>query len=405
MKHLKVKLTTLSLLAILAISVFTTSCQQEDNVIPNMNETTNPELDERFKNYEIVQIDNQEILNTIENQGDGEVNLDMRSATPSSALSDWSFKMKRLQVQADDFKFHLIGEGGTHKEVQTPETYVMQGFLGDNTGEVLMMINETNLHAEIVENGHTYRLEPLTDFILDAAPNEYIKYNIADIIDNEKRTCSFDESMYDMQEVEESDQALEERAGNCLKVEVTFMGDFELYAYKFGYNSGNAYNWMYWRVINAGKMYYSYNGFPINFIIKGGYVNTWNGYISNSSNASSLLNGWLNFGNNNSWLQKGDANILFTGKSLHNNVAGVAYLRAICTWYAYGVVEHTWNSQSADIITAHEIGHILGANHSNGGFMNSYLNGQTWMHSQTWNDLNNWVWGHSWCLGQWGCQW
>lgn len=404
MKHLKVKLTTLSLLAILAISVFVTSCEQEDSVIPNMNEMAYPELDERFKAYEIVDINNEDILKSIENQGEGEIKLDMRDDLSPATLPDWSFNMSRLNIQAEDFKLNLIGEGGKITEVKTPKTYVMEGSLNNNTGEVFMMINETNLHAEITENGNTYRLEPLSDIILAAQPNEYIKYNIADIINNEKRTCSFDETSINAQETEEVEQALEERAGNCLKVEISAMGDFDLYAYKFGYNYNNARNWMQWRLVNAGRMYHSNNGYPLNFIIKTININTWNGYIAGNYNPTNFLYEWQNFVNSNSWFQRGDANILFTGKDIGGWVGGAAWLGTICTWSSVCFVEHSWNSAWADVATAHEIGHILGANHAPGGFMNAYGNVQTWMHSQTWNDLNNWVWGHSWCLGQWGCQ-
>jgi len=321
-----------------------------------------------------------------------------------------------MKVEADDFNFYLIAEDGQIQEPDISTPHVLDGKIDNDGGNAFMIVNEFNFRAEFNKNDEVYRLEPLSDHLKEASPDTYINYKVEDVIVKENITCEVENNKdNNFYKLETENHSTSNSAANCYKVEITFMGDYALYAWRFNYNFDNTYNWMYWKVVNAGRMYYSNNGYPLNFILKSGYVNNWNGYIANSSNnANNFILQWQNFVvNNSNWFDKGDANILFTGQDIQSNVIGVAYISSICNnnygynWGggSFGVVEHQWYPYYEDITTAHEIGHILGAGHSNGGFMNSSINGQSWMHSSTWNDLNNWLPGHSWCLGNWGCQW
>jgi len=206
-------------------------------------------------------------------------------------------------------------------------------------------------------------LEPLSDYIKDAKRGQYIKYNVADIIDNgEHRGCGFDENSFEVQQTEIANAPIESRVNR--RVEISYLGDFDLYAYKFGYNFNAAVSWMYWSVVNGGYRYAAYNGYPVDFIVKAGYLYNYNTSVAtNIYNYTAFNNQWISFGNSNTWFNKGDANLLFTGK----DVSGV------------------------------EVGHILGANHSYDGFMAAYITNHT-MSQGTRNELNYWLsWNNS-CL-------
>jgi len=258
-------------------------------------------------------------------------------------------------------------------------------------------------------------IEPLSDYTSDAKPNEYVKYNVADIITTEEHTCGFDQSPIEV-EIDETDvpDNIEDRAANCLKVEVMYLGDYDLYRYKFNSNFNTAGTWMYWRLVYAGQRYYSYNGFPVNLILKQGWLVTGNTTtVATSSNPGTAVVQWKNFANSRaSWIKRGDANVLFTGRDLGGaGILGIGIKRSICNSYTttqapYAFVEHQSNSLFSNNLTAHEIGHILGAEHSSSGFMTSTVSSSTssTMSTQTRNEINGWIWNNRSCLGYWGCQ-
>jgi len=408
MKRIQVLLSML----LVSLTILIISCEKDTKII----DTNNPNesiLNERFKSYEIVEIDNDILWEMLEAQEDESVNLDMKNATSNTDIASLSFTLNRKQVLTDDFKVHLIREGNQAEKADILKPYVLSGQIDGNEGTAFMIVNNENFRAQFTIDGEIHRLEPLSDHLEDAISGKYISYNVNDVIVREGLTCDVDDKQLDLIGEQQEDDLHERAAGNCLKIEVTAMGDFELYAWRFGYNFNNTFNWMLWRILQADNFYNDWNGYPIDLLVKSIYINTWNGYITHSWDCTNVLYQWQNFAVNNSWFQRGDVNILFTGKNLSGSVIGCAWIGTICN-YNYGYnwgqgsfcwVEHQWNPWYEDITTAHEIGHLLGANHTNGGFMNAYINGQSWMHPSTWNDLNNWVWGHSWCMGNWGCQW
>jgi len=409
MKNLKIKLGLFSLLAILAVSLFLTSCEQ-DAIISNVNESTYSVLDEKFGNYEIVDIDNNEVWKSVKKQIHGEVNLDMRAATPpNSTLSDLSFKMNRIQVEADDFKMTLVGEGGEITEVQPPETHVMVGQLNDGIGEIMMGITEDNFRAEIIEDGDVYMVEPLSDYIKDAESNRYIKYNVNDIVNDKVYSCGLDSKDSHVETSQSIDDYITTtKAGNYI-VEVSYLGDFELYE-KLWSNTSSAFNWMYWRIVYGSRRYYLYNNFPVELRIKEARLYNFPGVHPATSvhNDQHFLIEWHQFVKRNSWFTKGDVNILFTGKDTTSPIVGdvvaSAFANTICN-SVYGdngpvcYVEHQWDLYMVNNAVAHEVGHILGygTGHSNSGFMISNAS-QHQMNQETKDAISNHLSSNGNCL-------
>jgi len=153
---------------------------------------------------------------------------------------------------------------------------------------------------------------------------------------------------------------------------------------------------MYWAVVYGGYRYAAYNGYPVDLIVKSGYLSTYNTPVATDIyNSSNFNNQWMYYGMSAGWFNRGDANLLFTGKNVHG-VAGAATVGSICGPYAYGFVKYLYNSYQEQNTVAHEIGHILGANHSNDGFMRHI--GTHYMGQTTRNELNYWLsWNNS-CL-------
>ena len=104
------------------------------------------------------------------------------------------------------------------------------------------------------------------------------------------------------------------------------------------------------------------------------FQNTWT--VSNdpytSSDATTLLNQFLNFWNSNFSNNNFDVATLFTGRELNGSTAGIAFLDAACSRFSYGLVQQ-FSRGLAVPVTAHEIGHNLGADHDVCGSNDNYL--------------------------------
>ena len=81
---------------------------------------------------------------------------------------------------------------------------------------------------------------------------------------------------------------------------------------------------------------------------------------------SALVDQFRTYSIANHQLKSADAYHLFTGKDLSDNIVGIAYLGVVCNPAdaAYGLSQRVSEAIQA-MVTAHEIGHNLGANHDN----------------------------------------
>jgi hypothetical protein len=385
MKKLKLKFGFFSILAILTVSILVTSCEQ-DEIKTEITEMGNNEIEidradlsQRFGKYEIFEINNNVLWNSVKSQLPGSVNLNLEIATSlNSPLSNLSFNLNRIEVEADEFKMLLIEEGDILTEVNAPETHVLLGQLENGHGKVMVGITKENFRAEVINDEEMYLIEPLSDYVKNASTNQYIKYNTKEIINDEESSCGLTEVNQNEGLIELGNQQTNRSAGNDI-VEISALGDYDLYQRNW-YSSSNSFSWMYWRMVRGGLRYHYYNNFPVQFRIKAYYLYTFPAVVATDvNNGDGFLSQWLTFLQYNTWFNRGDANILFTGKNTFLNgldIVGNAYANTICN-SIYGwngpacYVEHQWNSYRADNATAHEVGHIIGHGtwHSVNGFM------------------------------------
>ena len=95
-------------------------------------------------------------------------------------------------------------------------------------------------------------------------------------------------------------------------------------------------------------------------------------YSTSDSSAllSQFYNHWeANFRSGHSY----DVAHLWTGRDLDSSVVGVAYLGAVCQSFSYGLSQRLGNAAYDIPLTAHEMGHNLGANHDSCSGAQSWL--------------------------------
>ena len=103
-----------------------------------------------------------------------------------------------------------------------------------------------------------------------------------------------------------------------------------------------------------------------------------------STDAETLLNQFRNHWESSQGGVQRDVAQLFTGKEINSSTIGIAWLNAICTSFAYGMVQSDFNGNfaSATDLSAHELGHNWGANHCSctSNTMNAFITSSNTFH-------------------------
>ncbi len=159
-------------------------------------------------------------------------------------------------------------------------------------------------------------------------------------------------------------------------VEISTDGDFEYYA-KYGKDS---FAEIEATIHTASQLFMRQMGVVLR--VKEQHLFTTDNGPFFSTDPFTLLTQFQTYTNTHRQLGSSDLYHLFTGKALEDNVVGFSYVGQTCVnsgRYAYGITQRYILPIQA-LITAHEIGHSLGADHpeeviSGGGLPNSLMTG------------------------------
>lgn len=201
------------------------------------------------------------------------------------------------------------------------------------------------------------------------------------------------------------------RAGNCWKLEVRSHADYEFYM-GVGKSNVTTATWIVLEALVGASARFSVINLDL-MLPQGGGVTILTApqnalYYPKSSDAGLLINQLKDFWNFFFPNASRDLVILFTGKNIHLNgsysVGGIAKLGQVCKSLenSYAVVEVRTAGPGTSLVTAHEVGHLLGANHTNAGVMTTNASGQSF--SQTSRDeMTKHIFFHHACMPKTAC--
>jgi len=370
-------------LGLLFVAIFTliiSSCEKD---FPNgITDKDALILNEHFKAYEIVTVDEAAILS--EHQNRMNFIFDMKLENHPN----WKFDLDEYNIDAEDFQMYLVGEGGTLTPFEA-KSYSYSGYTTKGNDQAIFIFEDNKFSGNIFENDAEYFIEPLREYIPNATKNQYLVYDVKNSIDHENVGCdNHDAAAKYLTAPEQGEEIPLLRSGDyCYQVELSYLGDYQLYEDKFNYDKSSASSWMNGRVIYASYRYHKENDYHVSIIRKNGYIYTSNITVaSKTSDYAEYLNQWKAFGNQNaSWYNRGDINALFTGKDVANSsgnygtTGAAAKPRTLCNLndgskaYLY-MEKHSSKWRSSNLL-AHECGHTMGASanndHTSTGFMTS----------------------------------
>lgn len=410
MKNLKIKFGLFSLLAILAASVFFTSCEQEET-LPDLSQNQmkqqqiKTELDKSLKDYELIELDYAKHFDHVKKRLNSTFTINFEF--PSQP--DWEFTLIKDDISdmySKDFKVYEITADEQLIERKLHDISAYQGRLKNAMQDSYFTFALGRLEGSIIdENGEEYYIESLINYDKTAEPNQYVMYKAKDVIILKDAICTQDkkapEGSYD-------GNINMEKSNYCWITEVTSLGDYKFYN-KFGNNWNNTINWMWNRWYFAAKSYWQYNGYPMNWTLKALYQYTFpNSIPSTYWNGTTFVQQYNDY-HYYSWYNQGDVNMLWTGydvSGVWGQADGIGQMcKSPTRSYCFG--EKMPNNWYSNNLMSHEIGHSMGMYHddSSNNFMHSWY--QNWNNSlgyYAWNNLNWHLYYYNYCLGVGICQ-
>ena len=241
---------------------------------------------------------------------------------------------------------------------------------GDSESEVRFTVTENNTEGMIYTGNTKYFVTKARKFSKLASPDDLIVYTQGDLIQAVDLSDDIESKIEAGSRMVQPDMAFA-TAANLRQLEVATEADYQWMTQSGG--SASSANSEILGILNMVDGIYQRD---LNLTVSVTYQHAWttpDPYSASSLQA--LLDSFLNYWNANfsRSLYPRDTAHLFTGKFINQ---GLAYIGVVCISpsYAYGVTGRSGGVNQ--LITAHEIGHNLGADHvaNSGSCANSMMN-------------------------------
>lgn len=279
-------------------------------------------------------------------------------------------RLEPVDVRAADFTVFVQNARGRMVEVTPPSSRTWRGEIEGLPGtRVGATLRQGKVAATIIdEHGDLWHVQPMSDLSATAAADQHAVYRASDVLP--------DDTACGVSPLEGSTGIIRAArdgggtAGTSLKVcAVAFDADVEYYQLN-GSSVAATVNDIE-DIMNQVAVIYEGQA-SLTFEITTIFVRTSEPDPFSSTNSDTLLNQFAAEWNSNMQGVHRDTAHLFTGKDIDGTVIGAAYTGAICEvcgaadGYGYSQSRFSPNIARRVALTAHELGHTLGANHCDG---------------------------------------
>jgi hypothetical protein len=314
----------------------------------------------------------------------------------ATTLSQQVRKTGRLSLAGSDFRFDLelepndlrtpgyraeeFGGNGVGHPISVGPVRTFKGrargrqaakLLADRS-EARFTIDETVVEGLIITPTEHYFVEPARKFSKSALSSDYVIYKESDVVMGVTGDCGVTLSEQVNKKAGavrlENAQTVSTAVATALflQLQIATEADFEYVQSKGGSPAAAAREIL--SIMNQVEGLYETQ---LGLTIKITYQSAWNtpSQPYTSTNPSTLLSELANYWNGNRGSVARDVVHMWTAKDLDNATIGTAYLEALCRFTGNGRAAYGFSKGVAGLqqiaITAHEIGHNLGASHPN----------------------------------------
>lgn len=315
----------------------------------------NVDLTQKFNNYNVERIDVDQTLSMLR---DDNFSLDL-------VIGDrvYSMALQNSGIIAENYSLTAIDDNGsTVSTTSRPRAY--NGYLlGTSDSRVSLTFNKDFIYGFIREGEKTIYIEPLRHFKTAALSNEFITYDVADVITNSAHKCGVEKVHHKYKE-QRGETAQQRVVGECFEVEWALVSDFLMFD-----DLGSIFAVEDHNIAVANDVQTNYDdefADEIQYFIVEQQVFTTEASdpFTTSTDSGTLLDDFSNWGPSG-FSQTHDVGSIWTSRTFNNGVLGVAWVGAICSnGFRYNALGNwTNNANSKRVMVAHELGHNFDAVH------------------------------------------
>ena len=309
------------------------------------------DLKDSFRKFDLIRINNQIAQRQVESNS----RLSIQTSTKNFQLSLTPRDLRSPRYRAEDTT--ALGTRVLEKgEVTTFKGKV----IGDDSSEVRLTIDGSKIEGYFVSEGRRRFIVPANRHSEFAGKDDFIVYEEGDVLKSEPFSCHSDMGKkiergknYVFSKAVETPQAKQ-------VVEIATDADFEFVTATGGVNATNN------EILNVLNMVEGVYQNELNLTISVVFQHTWSTTDPFSpTNATNFLTSFKNYWNANFTNVARDTTHIWSAKPNMLN-QGLAYLGTVCARpdFAYGFSGKIQWDDAKYLITGHEIGHNLGANHA-----------------------------------------
>ncbi len=354
---------------LLTLATFLSASAQESDALKN-------DLGNSFKSVNVVRLNTREAIR----QAKASQIISFSTPNRTFELSLTPHDLRSSRYIAED-----VTANGTRRLEKVPVTTYKGKIVGETESEVRLTMDDSGIEGYFSAGAERYFIESAKKYSDLAAAGEFVVYRAEDVIRDKSFSCPQDLTG----EIEDGQKMV--LSGNVQSlagqkaIEIATEADFDFVNTTTNAAGANA------KILSILNMVEGLYENELNLTVSVVFQHTWSTADSyNGANADALVRSFQAYWNTNfpAAQYRRDVAHLFTYKS-NVRSQGYGFLGVVCNNpdFAYGLsgrVDVTWGWEEANfLVTSHEIGHNLGATHSDTALncantlMNAQLNGST----------------------------
>ncbi|HYG79927.1 MAG TPA: carboxypeptidase regulatory-like domain-containing protein [Pyrinomonadaceae bacterium] len=326
--------------------------------------TQDADLDRLVRRYERVNLDRAEAAQRV--RVTGELSFETSAGT-------YELELEPNDLRADNYYAVEFGADGVERAVEmNGPVHTYKGTVrGMQGAQARFTVDDDTLEGVIITASERYFIEPKRKYRADAEESEFVFYKSSDVNADALGTCG---KTLD-QELRAEVKEIAPKVAAATALPATTVRDVQLATeadaeFVSALGSTAAANNEILSIMNQVEGVYQ-SQLGISFTVV--HQNAWAASAAatdpyNATVPETLLNQFAGWWRTNKTGVQRDLTHLWTGKNIDGNVVGLAWMSVVCesAFYSYGFSQRLTSLPGKYILTAHEMGHNFGADHSDG---------------------------------------